>query len=164
MCYSPILNPWPVSISMVRIRSMHLPDVLPTELTSHPPPNWLTQVHETQTHWWMPSGWREWEPSVNLEIMKSLVLLLSGCGEWEPNSYIVFSAVNTHTQVPDAISYKTGGHFSADGSSFVRPWNLPTVGQNHITWGTGSGDLHVVTEQNQFVGKSMSSRDMTGSW
>ena len=62
--------------------------------------------------------------------------------------------VNTQTQVPDRISYKTSWHFSAGGCSFVRLWNLPTVGQNH---GTGSGDLHVITEQNQFVGKSMSS-------
>ena len=69
----------------------------------------------------------------------------------------MFSVLNTHTQVPDAISYKTGAHFSAGGCSFMGLRNLPTVGQNHITKGTGSGDLNVVTEQNQFVGESMSS-------
>ena len=75
----------------------------------------------------------------------------------------MFSVGNTHTQVPDAISHKTGGHFSAGGCSFVRLWNLPTMRQDHITQGTRSGDLHVITEQNQFVSMSMSGRDMTGS-
>ena len=105
--------------------------------------------------------WGEWKPLVNNEIsgaitvrlrtfskpriMKSLVLLPSGWGEWEPNSYIMFSVGNTHTQVPGAISYKTGGHFSAGGCSFMRLRNLPTTEQNHITQGTGSGDLHVIT-------------------